>query len=332
MKMEIVPDPVAGTGGSSNGPASPVGTPDWSEEQLKWAARVAWAHAEGCATTAHWQTVDVRDLRGITDLDVVAARIVDHLGLTVRDDGRLQPVVTVLDPHIEILNEQLVGYAGYLQTDGSVLGDPRHLLQTSLAVQAGWPGGRRTGVRGRLLPSRFDVLPLLLRPAGGPVFAYEMPLDRLPEVELAHPRFPWLAALGLRAAAIPAQTRYRLHCPDGPSYPVVVTGWSWPSETAYWNLSHPDRRDTLRAIATCLGQGGLEGPETTRTDDAAIVLWQAAQRMLGAMPTEVPPGQPHVPAHRQPGHTEPDYRPAGGLIGVPTTMQLIVEPAAGQRR
>jgi nitric-oxide synthase len=249
---------------------NPAGPTIPTTEQLSWAARVAWANADKGIGRLRWRGLQVRDLRGVTDPDAVASGLAEHLRVATRD-GRIRSVATVLDPGVEILNDQLVGYAGYRQADGTILGDPRHLELTTLALRAGWPGGRPVD-GGRLLPGPFDVLPLLLRVHDGPVIAYELSPERVLEVNLEHPGYAWFAELGLRWYAVPALSRHRLHFTDMLAYPVAFSGFYVAFEMACRELSDQNRYNVLPTIARCLGpEGGVSMQEAARVLHQAIL-------------------------------------------------------------
>ncbi|GAA3396452.1 nitric oxide synthase oxygenase [Cryptosporangium minutisporangium] len=253
---------------------NPAGPTIPTTEQLAWAARVAWANADRGIGRLRWRGLQVRDLRGVTDPDAVASGLAEHLRVATRD-GRIRSVATVLDPGVEILNDQLVGYAGYRQADGTILGDPRHLELTTLALRAGWPGGRPVD-GGRLLPGPFDVLPLLLRVHDGPVIAYELSPERVLEVNLEHPGYAWFAELGLRWYAVPALSRHRLHFTETLAYPVAFSGFYVAFEMACRELADQNRYNALPMIARCLGpEGGVS------RQDAARVLHQAILHSFG---------------------------------------------------
>jgi len=315
---------------------SPAGPTIPTTEQLAWAARVAWANADRGIGRLRWRGLQVRDLRGVTDPDAVASGLAEHLRVATRD-GRIRSVATVLDPGVEILNEQLVGYAGYRQADGSILGDPRHLEVTTLALRAGWPGGRPVD-GGRLLPGPFDVLPLLLRVHGGPVIAYELSPERVLEVSLEHPAYAWFAQLGLRWYAVPALSRHRLHFTDTLAYPVAFSGFYVAFEMACRELADQNRYNALPIIARCLAPEGARA-EGLALQEAARVLHQAILHSFGRAgmvpptasarleiyhryfprrrtgprpvyrPIDVPPpsGATAVPAGRRDGHPDAGY-------------------------
>ena len=69
--------------------------------------------------------------------------------------GNIRSIITVFNAHkgIRIWNPQLLGFAGYRQEDGSVIGDPKHVEFTEECVKLGWSP--------KMGP--FDILPLLVQ-------------------------------------------------------------------------------------------------------------------------------------------------------------------------
>ncbi|MFI5954209.1 nitric oxide synthase oxygenase [Cryptosporangium sp. NPDC051539] len=294
-------------------------------EQLAWAARVAWANADKGIGRLRWRGLHVRDLRGVTDPDAVASGLAEHLRVATRD-GRIRSVATVLDPSIEILNGQLVSYAGYRQADGSILGDPHHLELTTLALRAGWPGGRPVD-GGRLLPGPFDVLPLLLRVHGGPVIAYELSPERVLEVPLEHPAFAWFAALGLRWYAVPALSRHRLHFTEALAYPVAFSGFYVAFEMACRELADPNRYNVLPMIARCLGREGhpVDGPWLR---EAARVLQQSILHSFGRAGMVPPTASARLEIyHRYMPRPKSGPRPMYRPIDAPVPSGVTAVPA-----
>src|SRR5262249_39435723 len=153
-------------------------------DELAFGTRVAWRNSARCIGRLYWQSLQVRDRREITAAPDIAAESVGHLR-EATNGGRIRPVITVFAPDApgrpgpRIVSSQLVRYAGYEAADGSIIGDPANAALTRLARELGWPGGRPAG--------RFDILPLLVQEAGGPVTAHEIPADAVLEVPIEHP-------------------------------------------------------------------------------------------------------------------------------------------------
>jgi nitric-oxide synthase len=214
-------------------------------------ARVAWRNADRCIGRAYWRSLSVRDRRDVVDPRAIAAEMTEHLRLAT-NNGNIRPVATVLHPSVRILNEQLIGYAGYPLPDGTVLGDGRNRQVTETALSLGWPGGRRTSA-GYSVRGRFDVLPLMISVGGSTPTLHELPSDAAREVPISHPEQPWFIDLGLRWYAVSAATDMRLWLDRRVSYPIVFGGWWLATGIASRELADPDRYDMLPAIATGFG-------------------------------------------------------------------------------
>ena len=222
-----------------------------SSDELAWAARVAWRNADRCLGRLYWRSLVVRDRRLVRTADELADDLVRHLSLAL-NGGRIRAVVTVFAPGVEILNEQLVGYAGYQLRGGRILGDPRHVEITELARTLGWPGGSVSS--GARLPfGRFDLLPIVLRIDRGPWTLHELPHEVVREVRIGHPELSWFGELGLRWYCTPVIANMPLRLTAGTQYTAPFGGWYLGTEIACRDLADADRYDALPAIAARLG-------------------------------------------------------------------------------
>ncbi|AUS77701.1 nitric oxide synthase oxygenase [Actinoalloteichus sp. AHMU CJ021] len=234
--------------------------------ELAFGARVAWRNSARCIGRLYWRSLRVRDMRSVHRAADIAEQCVRHLH-TAYNGGRLRPVMTVFAPDRPdspaplIWNEQLVRYAGYRLSDGSVLGDPRYVDFTTSLIERGWRPPEPKGP--------FDVLPLLVEtPGEGPVLA-PVPRDAVAEVPLSHPELPWFAELGLRWHAVPAISNMRMSI-GGVSYPTApFNGWYMGTEIGARNLADHDRYDVLPEVAERLGLD--TGGERTLWRDRALV-------------------------------------------------------------
>jgi nitric-oxide synthase len=166
---------------------------------------------------------------------------------------------------IHIWNTQLIRYAGHLQDDGSVLGDPEQRFFTQMVEHLGWkpPGDQRTA---------FDVLPLVIQMPGDDPCLFELPQTSVLEVPLSHPEHSWFAALELKWHVLPVISNMCLEI-GGLSYPAAFNGWYMGTEIGR-NLGDQHRYNLLPTIAQKLGCN----TQTTRTlwmDQALVVLNQA---------------------------------------------------------
>lgn len=227
-----------------------TGTYTHSQQELVFGARVAWRNANRCIGRLYWQSLRVRDLRHLTTADAIAAACADHLR-EAAPGGRIRPLISVFAPDPpgrqgpRIWNEQLIRYAGYVQRDGHVVGDPRGAGLTAYARRLGWQGGPG---------SPFDVLPLIIQSSpGARPRCFDLPPDAVLEVPLEHPEFTWWAELGLRWHAVPALANMCLEI-GGVAYGAApFNGWYMGTEIGARNLADTDRYNLLPHLARRLG-------------------------------------------------------------------------------
>ncbi len=218
--------------------------------ELAYGARVAWRNSSRCIGRLYWRSLRVRDRREVTAAAEIAAESVTHLR-DATNGGRIRPTITVFAPAMpdrpgpRILSSQLVRYAGYEIVGGGVVGDPANAELTRIARGLGWPGGRP--------PGRFDILPLLVREAGGPVTMHEIPADAVLEVPIEHPEYHWFANLGLRWYAVPVISDMYMDI-GGVHYPAVpFNGWYMCTEIGSRDLGDSGRYGQLPVIAARMG-------------------------------------------------------------------------------
>jgi nitric-oxide synthase len=218
-----------------------------TREELEYGAKVAWRNNTRCVGRLAWQSLVVRDLRHLNTPQQVFAALVDHIVLST-NGGRIIPMVSVLasgsveKPRVRIWNRQLIGYAGYLQADGSVLGDPINLRFTQRIQALGWKGPS---------PSRFNLLPIMIEMDGGAHW-FALP-DVVLEVPIRHPRYDWFEQLGLKWFALPAVSGMGLEI-GGVSFPAApFSGWYLGTEIGARDLADTDRYNALPEIGRRLG-------------------------------------------------------------------------------
>ena len=226
---------------------------DHTPEELAFGARVAWRNHARCIGRLFWKGLEVADCRGIVEPDEMASRMADHM-VFARGDGRIRSTISIFAPvrgdaahadmpaHVE--SRQIAQYAGYLQSDGSVLGDPVAVEATSTAIALGWrPPSQR---------SAFDLLPIVICDARGRRHLYELPAGTVQEVDIAHPREPRLASLGLRWYTVPCVSSMMMTI-GGIEYPCApFNGFYMASEIASRNFTDETRYDLLAPAADAL--------------------------------------------------------------------------------
>ena len=233
--------------------------------ELAYGAKVAWRNSTRCIGRLHWSSLHVRDMRHLTTAEDVFAALIEHIQVAT-NGGKIRPLMTVFAPQlpghpgIQIWNSQLMRYAGYLQADGSILGDPLQLELTTILLKMGWKGGAGTA---------FDLLPLVIQMPYEPPRLFEIPPEVVLEVPISHPHHPGFTTLGLKWYAVPIISDMRLEI-GGISYTAApFNGWYMGTEIGARNFSDPKRYNQLPAIAEILGLS--THPERTLWRDQALV-------------------------------------------------------------
>lgn len=222
-----------------------LGTVTHTPAELKWGTRVAWRNAARCVGRMFWPSLEVRDARSAKTEDEVFESLLAHLNAST-NGGDIKPMITVFGlgpPSIRILNTQLILYAGYPQTDGSVLGDPRNVKLTKLAQRLGWRGDG----------TRFDVLPVLIRIGDRPIRLFTWPPETVLEVPIEHPDETAVAELGLKWFALPAVSGMALDMGGGVYTAAPTSGIYMGTEIGSLNLGDPRNYNQLGPIGRALG-------------------------------------------------------------------------------
>ncbi|MGB7237278.1 MAG: nitric oxide synthase oxygenase [Rhodococcus sp. (in: high G+C Gram-positive bacteria)] len=246
-----------------------TGTYVQSAEEILIGAKIAWRNHARCVGRKHWRTLKLLDARHATTAEEIAEACFEHLRVAT-NGGALQSIVTVGPTPLpdgreyRIISPQLIRYAGYRGSDGTVVGDPAHIELTELASRLGW--------RGEGTP--FDVLPLLISTPDEPIQWFEVPRDLVMEVALEHPNYRWFAGLGLKWHAVPAVSNMDLEI-GGVRYPCApFNGWYVNTEVGARNFSDTDRYDMLPTIAKKL-RLDMSSDRTLWKDRALVELNRA---------------------------------------------------------
>ena len=154
------------------------GAYEHTEEELAYGCRVAWRNHGRCSGRLYWESLEVFDCRLMTEPEEVLDRMGQHMRETL-GDGRIRSMASVFAPvrpnalptYIE--SPQITQYAGYVQPDGTVLGDRQNIEATRIADFSRVPASGSCG----------SVRPLADSPAGSVGSA----VDR-PDTARLHPR------------------------------------------------------------------------------------------------------------------------------------------------
>ncbi len=299
-----------------------TGTYWHTAEELIFGARVAWRNNKRCIGRLYWRSLQVRDLRTVSDAGSVAAHCFEHLR-TAHNGGKIRPMISVFAPETpsrpgpRIWNEQLIRYAGYEQPDGRSLGDPRYRAFTSKLIQRGWRPPER--------PGAFDVLPLVVETVEEGPRMFQLPGQAVHEVPLEHPELKWFADLDLRWHAVPVISNNRLVI-GGVSYPAApFNGWYMGTEIGARNLGDSDRYDMVPEVAERMGLDTSH--EATLWRDQALV--EINRAVLHSFNTSgVTVTDHHTESRRFLIHLEKEERAGRGC---PADWSWIVPPMSGSQ-
>ena len=225
-----------------------TGTYRHTLDELTFGAQVAWRNSTRCVGRLPWAGLRVFDRRHVTEPGRMFRTLRSYLRYAT-NHGRIRPTLVVFAPrHPEggeaprIWNGKLVRYAGH-ETPAGVVGDPEEVGFTRACQALGWRGAG----------TPFDLLPIVLESPGHPLQWFNLaPGDAL-EVPLAHPTFPWFAALGLRWYAVPVIANMTLEI-GGIQYPAApFNGWFMGTEIGARNLGDTSRYNLLPIVAEGMG-------------------------------------------------------------------------------
>jgi nitric-oxide synthase, bacterial len=226
-----------------------TGTYWHSDEELAYGAKVAWRHNTHCIGRLYWKSLVVRDMRHLTTAEEVFDALVEHIRFAT-NGGKIRSTITIFAPQepgqpgIRIWNPQLIRYAGYRRSDGSIIGDPLQVELTEVILRYGWKGGKGTP---------FDLLPLMIQMPNEQPRIFELPDNVVLEIPFSHPDYPWFVELGLKWHALPVIANMRMEI-GGVSYTAApFNGWYMGTEIGARNLGDTNRYDLLPCIAEKMG-------------------------------------------------------------------------------
>ena len=159
-----------------------TGTYQILEDELIFGTKLAWRNAARCIGRIQWKKLKVYDARHVTTAREMFDFILEHVRYAT-NGGILRSAITIFPPRaagrgdFRIWNSTLFKYAGYKQTDGSVIGDPGSVELTEIAQNLGW--------KGKGTP--FDMMPIILQANGEEPEYFEYPEDDVMQVDIRHP-------------------------------------------------------------------------------------------------------------------------------------------------
>lgn len=222
------------------------GTYEHRLEELEHGAKMAWRNSNRCIGRLFWNSLRVHDARHLNTEQEIYHALLRHIDQAT-NQGKIIPTITIFKPNtdldeVRIWNHQLIRYAGYEKGDG-IVGDPASVRFTKACQALGWQGQG----------SAFDLLPLVIQLRDKEPQWFELPNEKVLEVEIEHPELDWFKELQLKWYAVPLISDMKLEI-GGIHYTAApFNGWYMGTEIGARNLADEGRYDMLPTIAQRMG-------------------------------------------------------------------------------
>ncbi|XP_072944441.1 nitric oxide synthase-like [Epargyreus clarus] len=224
------------------------GTYQLKTPELVFGAKLAWRNATRCIGRIQWKKLQIFDCREVTTANGMFEALCNHIKYST-NKGNIRSAITIFPQRTDgkhdyrIWNPQLISYAGYLQSDGSVIGDPGRVEFTEVCMKLGWkPPG-----------TAWDILPLVLSADGKDPEFFDIPREIVLEIEMEHPKYTWFKELGLRWYALPAVSNMSLDCGGLEFTGTAFNGWYMGTEIGCRNFCDANRLNIVEAVANKMG-------------------------------------------------------------------------------
>ncbi|XP_068629957.1 nitric oxide synthase-like [Battus philenor] len=224
------------------------GTYDLKTAELVFGAKLAWRNATRCIGRIQWKKLQTFDCREVTTASGMFEALCNHIKYAT-NKGNIRSAITIFPQRTDgnhdyrIWNPQLISYAGYVEPDGSIVGDPARVEFTEVCMKLGWKSAR----------TPWDILPLVLSADGKDPEFFDIPREIIMEVEMEHPRYDWFKDLGLRWYALPAVSNMRLDCGGLEFTATAFNGWYMGTEIGCRNFCDANRLNIIEAVALKMG-------------------------------------------------------------------------------
>jgi nitric-oxide synthase len=212
--------------------------------ELEYGTKVAWRNSNKCIGRLFWRTMEVLDKRELNTTDEVFEALFEHIDFAT-NGGNIRSTITVFNAHkgIRIWNPQLLGFAGYVQEDGSVIGDPKNIEFTKECIKLGWEPKMGS----------FDILPLVVKIGEEKPTFREIPEDIICLVPIEHPSIESFKDLNLQWYSTPIISNMTLEVGGIEFFAAPFNGWYMGTEIGARNLADEDRYNLIPTIAKLMG-------------------------------------------------------------------------------
>jgi nitric oxide synthase oxygenase domain/subunit len=218
--------------------------------ELEYGLRAAWRNARRCIMRSEHENLALCDLRHIESSREMAQLIVKGMQEAF-NRGHILPTAFVFPPRLPgkrgpmVWNSQIMGFAGYTQADGPVLGDPGNVEITNSVIEFGW--------RPPLTKSRWDILPIVVMAENDAPYMMELPSELKRTVKISHPRYEEeFRNLDLQWVVAPALSRMGFDIGGNQYTGSPFIGWFMDAEVGVRNLADTFRYNVLPDVVNAL--------------------------------------------------------------------------------
>ena len=221
-----------------------TGTYELLDFELEYGTKVAWRNSNKCIGRLFWRSMEVLDKRSLETADQVFAALFEHIDFAT-NGGNIRSTITVFNPSnkIRLWNPQLLGFAGYLSEDGSIIGDSKNLEFTQKCIELGWEP--KIG--------QFDILPLVVKIGEDAPVLKEIPKEIVCLVQLEHPSIEAFKSVNLQWYSTPIISNMTLEIGGIEFLSAPFNGWDMGTEIGARNLADEDRYNLLPSVAKLMG-------------------------------------------------------------------------------
>ena len=226
-----------------------TGTYELNEFELSYGAKVAWRNSNRCIGRLFWNSLKIIDCRKLLEINDIYSALFDHIEFAT-DNGNIKSTISIFNRklNIKIWNAQLIGYAGYKEKNGTIIGDPKNINFTKHCLKLGW----------RPKKTEFDILPIVIKIGSNPPEFREIPKNIIKIIKISHPKFPKFKNLNLQWYSTPIISNMTLEIGGLEFHAAPFNGWYMLTEIGARNLSDENRYNKLQEVAKVIGEKDFE--------------------------------------------------------------------------
>ena len=221
-----------------------TGTYELLDFELDYGTKVAWRNSNKCIGRLFWRSMEVLDKRSLDTIDDVFEALFEHIDFAT-NGGNIRSTITVFNANngIRIWNPQLLGFAAYVQEDGSIIGDSKNVEFTQKCIDLGWEPKM----------GQFDMLPLVVKIGEDAPVLREIPTEIITLVSIEHPSIEAFKGLNLQWYSTPIISNMTLEVGGIEFLSAPFNGWYMGTEIGARNLADEDRYNLLPTVAKLMG-------------------------------------------------------------------------------